>query len=72
MPASQVQRTASFLALIGLLGAFSSALAASARVTDVRLWSGPEGTRLVVDLSAPARYEVFAGENPDRIGTDRR
>ena len=70
MPASQVQRTASFLALIGLFGAFSSALAAPARVTDVRLWSGPEGTRLVVDLSAPARYEVFAVENPDRIVID--
>ena len=70
MLASPVQRTASFLALIGLLGAFSSALAAPARVTDVRLWSGPEGTRLVVDLSAPARYEVFAVENPDRIVID--
>ncbi len=70
MRASPVQRTASLLALIGLLGAFSSALAAPARVTDVRLWSGPEGTRLVVDLSAPARYEVFAVENPDRIVID--
>ena len=70
MPASQIQRTASFLALIGLLGSFSSALAAPTRVTDVRLWSGPEGTRLVVDLSAPARYEVFAVENPDRIVID--
>ena len=70
MPARLLQRTAPFLALIGLLGAFSSALAAPARVTDVRLWSGPEGTRLVVDLSAPARYEVFAVENPDRIVID--
>ena len=70
MPASPVQRTASFLALIALVGAFSSAVAAPARVTDVRLWSGPEGTRLVLDLSAPARYEVFAVENPDRIVID--
>jgi N-acetylmuramoyl-L-alanine amidase len=70
MPASPAQRTASLLALIGLLGAFSSALAAPSRVTDVRLWSGPEGTRLVVDLSAPAHYEVFAVENPDRIVID--
>jgi N-acetylmuramoyl-L-alanine amidase len=56
--------------MVGLLGAFSGALAASTRVTDVRLWSGPEGTRLVLDLSAPARYEVFAVENPDRIVID--
>jgi N-acetylmuramoyl-L-alanine amidase len=70
MPASPVQRTAPFLALIGLLGAFSGAVAAPTRVTDVRLWSGPEGTRLVLDLSAPAQYEVFAVENPDRIVID--
>jgi len=70
MPARPVHRTAFFLAMVGLLGAFSGALAASTRVTDVRLWSGPEGTRLVLDLSAPARYEVFAVENPDRIVID--
>jgi N-acetylmuramoyl-L-alanine amidase len=70
MPASPIQQTAPFLALIGLLGAFSGAVAAPTRVTDVRLWSGPEGTRLVLDLSAPAQYEVFAVENPDRIVID--
>ena len=70
MPASPVQRTAPCLALIGLLGAFSGAVAAPTRVTDVRLWSGPEGTRLVLDLSAPAQYQVFAVENPDRIVID--
>ena len=70
MPARPVHQSAFFLALVGLLGAFSSALAAPIRVTDVRLWSGPEGTRLVLDLSAPARYEVFAVENPDRIVID--
>jgi N-acetylmuramoyl-L-alanine amidase len=70
MPARPVHQSAFFLALVGLLGAFSSALASPVRVTDVRLWSGPEGTRLVLDLSAPARYEVFAVENPDRIVID--
>jgi N-acetylmuramoyl-L-alanine amidase len=44
--------------------------AAPAEVGDVRLWSGPEGTRLVVDLSAPVRHEVFSLENPDRIVID--
>jgi N-acetylmuramoyl-L-alanine amidase len=70
MSASPVRRIVPFLALIGLLGAFTSAVAAPTRVTDVRLWSGPEGTRLVLDLSAPARYEVFTVENPDRIVID--
>ena len=62
-----------WIALLGLLGfgcVASSATAAPARVSDVRLWSGPEGTRLVLDLSAPVRYEVFTVENPDRVVID--
>jgi N-acetylmuramoyl-L-alanine amidase len=53
------------LALAGL-----PAWAGPARVTDVRLWSGPEGTRLVIELSAPAEYDVFALDNPDRVVVD--
>ena len=41
-----------------------------ARVADVRLWSGPEGTRLVLDLSAPVRHEVFTLDHPDRVVID--
>ena len=44
--------------------------AAPAQVGDVRLWSGPEGTRLVVDLSAPVRHQVFTIDNPDRVVID--
>src|SRR5262245_28207971 len=44
--------------------------AGRAHVNDVRLWSGPEGTRLVLDLSSPARYSVFTLENPDRVVID--
>jgi N-acetylmuramoyl-L-alanine amidase len=58
------------LALIGLGVAASAHAAAPVKVSDVRLWSGPEGTRLVLDLSAPARYEVFTLENPDRVVID--
>ncbi len=47
------------------------ALAASpVHVTDVRLWAGPEGTRLVLDLSGPVRHEVFTLDNPDRVVID--
>jgi N-acetylmuramoyl-L-alanine amidase len=42
----------------------------SAQVRDVRLWSGPEGTRLVVELTAPVEFDVFALDNPDRIVVD--
>jgi N-acetylmuramoyl-L-alanine amidase len=48
----------------------SSAVAATSRVEDVRLWSGPEGTRLVLDLSAPVEYDVFTLNNPYRIVID--
>ena len=44
--------------------------AGPARINDVRLWSGPEGTRLVIDLSAPAHYSVFTLGNPDRVVID--
>jgi N-acetylmuramoyl-L-alanine amidase len=44
--------------------------AVPAQVGDVRLWSGPEGTRLVVDLSAPVRHQVFTIDNPDRVVID--
>jgi len=58
------------VALTGLGVAAAVHAAAPVRVSDVRLWSGPEGTRLVLDLSAPARYEVFTLENPDRVVVD--
>ena len=39
-------------------------------VKDVRLWAGPDGTRLVFDLSAPAEHNVLKLENPDRVVVD--
>jgi N-acetylmuramoyl-L-alanine amidase len=60
-----------FLCVLAACSVVGAALAASpARIDDVRLWSGPEGTRLVLDLSAPVRHEVFTLENPDRIVID--
>jgi len=56
--------------LLALCSATAVHAAAPAEVGDVRLWSGPEGTRLVLDLSAPVRHEVFSLENPDRVVID--
>jgi len=57
--------------LLLVLCAGNVARAASpVQVSDVRLWSGPEGTRLVLDLSAPARHEVFSVDRPDRVVID--
>jgi N-acetylmuramoyl-L-alanine amidase len=58
------------LALVGLGFAAGTHAAPTVLVSDVRLWSGPEGTRLVLDLSAPARYEVFSLDHPDRVVID--
>ena len=57
-------------ALAALCIGTAAQAAAPAKVGDVRLWSGPEGTRLVLDLSAPVSHEVFTLENPDRIVID--
>ena len=70
MPVRPAKFTAYLLASTALLAALAAAAATPTHVTDVRLWSGPEGTRLVLDLSAPAQHEVFAVENPDRIVID--
>jgi len=66
-PAKLIAFLPAFLALVA---SFAALAAGPARVTDVRLWSGPEGTRLVLDLTAPTRYEVFTIENPDRVVID--
>ncbi|WP_168160016.1 N-acetylmuramoyl-L-alanine amidase [Steroidobacter denitrificans] len=39
-------------------------------IQDLRLWAGPQATRLVFDLSAPARYSVMTLRNPDRVVVD--
>src|SRR5512135_921644 len=57
-------------ALLTLCFASAVRAAAPVAVEDVRLWSGPEGTRLVLDLSAPVRHEVFSIENPERVVID--
>lgn len=51
---------------------FSAALAAgpSVKVKDIRLWAGPDATRVVLDLSGPARHTVSTLQNPDRIVVD--
>jgi N-acetylmuramoyl-L-alanine amidase len=60
----------SLFTLLGVLAGVPASAAAPVKLTDVRLWSGPEGTRLVLDLSALPRHEVFTIENPDRVVVD--
>lgn len=60
--------------LAGCLGLALAAVGASAAkpvtVKDVRLWAGPDGTRLVFDLSSPAEHNVLTLDNPDRVVVD--
>ena len=44
--------------------------AAAATVQSVRAWSGPEGTRVVFELSGPVEHKAFALADPDRIVID--
>jgi N-acetylmuramoyl-L-alanine amidase len=64
------RRWTNLCALVACCVTAVAGAATPAQVQDVRLWSGPEGTRLVLDLSAPVRHEVFNLENPDRVVID--
>jgi N-acetylmuramoyl-L-alanine amidase len=45
-------------------------VSAAATVDGIRLWSGPEGTRAVFELSAPIEHRVFSLSDPERVVID--
>ena len=49
-----------------------SPLSWAAEVNGVRVWAGPEGTRVVFDLSAPVAHNLFSLKNPNRIVLEAR
>jgi N-acetylmuramoyl-L-alanine amidase len=53
-----------------LVAAFGVHAAKPVTLKDVRLWAGPDGTRLVFDLSAPVEHTLLTLENPDRVVVD--
>lgn len=59
-------RKALFVALIGLWGPLLQA----AELKDLRIWAGPDSTRVVFDLSASADHRLFTLDNPKRIVID--
>jgi N-acetylmuramoyl-L-alanine amidase len=44
--------------------------ALAVEVRNVRLWTGPESTRLVLDLSGSAQHSLLLLKNPDRVVLD--
>lgn len=56
------------LFLIGILVVLSqSTLASAALITDVRFWSAPDHTRVVLDLTEPIQYESSFKVNPEQL-----
>lgn len=60
------------LVLTAAVAFCSSPLPAFAGVTvkDVRVWAGPDATRVVFDLSGPADYNLLTLSNPERVVVD--
>ncbi|NND45471.1 MAG: AMIN domain-containing protein, partial [Xanthomonadales bacterium] len=42
----------------------------AAEVSNLRVWTDPEKTRAVLDLSEPAEYKLFTLQNPHRVVID--
>lgn len=57
------------LVLLGLMAVFVRP-AVAAELRDVRLWAGPESTRVVFDLDGAVQHSVFTLDNPHRIVVD--
>jgi N-acetylmuramoyl-L-alanine amidase len=59
------------LSFLGILIIFSQhTLAFAALITDVRFWSAPDNTRVVLDLTEPVRYESFSQKNPPQCNLE--
>jgi N-acetylmuramoyl-L-alanine amidase len=56
------------LALIALCA--GNAWSAAVAVKDIRLWAGPDSTRVVFDLSGPVSHTISSLQEPDRIVVD--
>ena len=39
-------------------------------IESLRVWAAPDSTRVVFDVSAPVKYQVFSLESPDRMVID--
>ena len=61
---------ASRISWVILLAALLSLPAQAVDVRAVRLWSGPDSTRVVLDLSGRAQHSLQVLRNPDRVVLD--
>src|SRR5262245_55504383 len=63
------KRAAPYIALL-VLQLLGIGTAHSVEVRDVRLWAGPDHTRVGLELSGPASHNLFTLRNPDRVVVD--
>ena len=64
-----LKRAAPYIVLV-VLQVLGIGAAHSVEVRDVRLWAGPDHTRIVLELSGPATHNLFTLKNPDRVVVD--
>src|SRR6202522_4310025 len=58
------------IAWIMLLSASFTLQAYAVKVSAIRLWAGPDNTRVVLDLSGSAQHSLQVLKNPDRVVLD--
>src|ERR1700724_1694540 len=56
--------------LAGLMATVLCHSALAVDVRDVRLWAGPDNTRVVVDLSASPKHSLVVLHHPERVVLD--
>jgi len=66
-----IAKSSAFLTLLvfGVM-TYSSSLAAQNQVQDIRLWSAPDHTRIVLDTSNEPEHVLFTLKSPDRLVVD--
>jgi N-acetylmuramoyl-L-alanine amidase len=57
-------------AALGCSAAAAAGGSSASTVTQVRVWGGPDSTRVVLELTAPVDYKLFQLSKPDRVVLD--
>ncbi len=63
-------RIRALLIVVFVLAVLGAGPLQAAQVQDIRLWAGPDHTRIVLDLSGPVRHSLRVLHNPDRVVVD--
>jgi len=64
------RRVAAVLAVLLASSGMNGAAAAEHTVQDIRMWTAPDHTRLVLDLDGRVEYRLFRLEDPARVVVD--